>query len=508
LVVPVALVAGVAWGERRARRQASEQARRLDQFSAAMSDWLWEMDRDFRFTYISDRAEKVTGEPPGVAIGKTRRELAIAAEAKVGGDIEAITEAEAAREPYRDVVLRYVRRDGQVRWFRTSGLPIFDRTGGFQGYRGAASDITALIRTQETLAERQKLLESTQRVASLGWRVIDFVADTRIWSDNARALFGLASDAPLTMRSWMAAVHPDDRPSLKLIEDYPGHHGTRSYRVVLPGGKVRHLREEFEIERDVDGQPTRAVCTLLDVTELESARLVAEAANRAKGEFLSTVSHELRTPLTSIKGALGLIGGGVAGPLPERLKTLVDTANRNAERLALLVNDVLDLQRIEAGRLEFHFSPHNLATLIPQAVDAVRPYAAQFDVTYRFVSALDRARVRIDADRLMQVMNNLLSNAAKFSKSGQTIEIGLARHGNGFRISVADQGSGIPEEFRGRIFERFAQADSSDTRRSGGTGLGLAITKALVEGQGGKIGFESTVGVGATFFVDLPELPG
>ncbi|MBM3570125.1 MAG: hypothetical protein FJX46_15375 [Alphaproteobacteria bacterium] len=237
--------------------------------------------------------------------------------------------------------------------------------------------------------------------------------------------------------------------------------------------------------------------------QLRTAMEAAQAASRAKSEFISTVSHELRTPLTSIRGALGLIAGGTAGALEPRLKQMVEVASRNASRLSTLVNDILDLQKIEAGQFDFSPTPIDLDSLVRQAVEGAADYGRQFNVGYVVTENAPGLKVKADAERIIQVLNNLLSNAAKFSNPGQTVEIAVACKGAQARVAVTDHGQGIPPEFHGQVFNRFAQADSSDTRKFGGTGLGLAISKAIIDAHGGSIGFESQLGLGTKFWIEL-----
>ena len=273
-----------------------------------------------------------------------------------------------------------------------------------------------------------------------------------------------------------------------------------------PAGEVevtRHDGSGFPAEVstgvfDRDGRE-RLVCILRDVTE-------RHRLDQLKNEFVSTVSHELRTPLTSIRGSLGLIVAGAAGAVPEKAQSLLEIAHKNSERLVGLVNDILDIEKIESGRMEFRQDRLDAGVLVGQAVEANQAYAAQHHVDYRVVS--DGVGVTLpvqgDADRLIQVLTNLLSNAAKFSPSGGVVDVTVEGSGGQVRIGVRDRGAGIPEAFRSRIFQRFAQADASDVRRKGGTGLGLSIAKAIVERHGGRIGFEAAEGGGTRFWFTLP----
>lgn len=225
---------------------------------------------------------------------------------------------------------------------------------------------------------------------------------------------------------------------------------------------------------------------------------------RMKSEFVSTVSHELRTPLTSIHGSLGLLIGGAAGELPEKAKELAQIACNNSDRLVRLISDILDMEKIESGRMIFSLRPVEIGVIARETIAANEGYCRKLGVAIALDDALAETKVLADPDRLNQVITNLISNAAKFSPVGETVHVSLAPIAQGVRLSVADRGPGIPEEFRPHIFERFSQADSSDTRQVGGTGLGLSITMALVARFGGRLSFDTERGAGTTFHVDLP----
>jgi PAS domain S-box-containing protein len=249
---------------------------------------------------------------------------------------------------------------------------------------------------------------------------------------------------------------------------------------------------------DKYGNVTGIIGVLRDIT-------ARQEVERMKSEFIATVSHELRTPLTSIRGSLGLLAGGATGPLGERTRGMLDVACRNTERLMGLINDLLDMEKVESGKLEFTIVPADISSLVEQAIEMNAAYAAQFDVTIDLTHRLPGTRIAVDPDRLTQVLTNLLSNAVKFSPPGSSVAVEIKRYDKNIRISVIDQGAGIPASFHDRVFEKFAQADSSNTRQKGGTGLGLSIAKTLVERMGGTIGFTSKLGSGTTFYVDLPH---
>ena len=233
---------------------------------------------------------------------------------------------------------------------------------------------------------------------------------------------------------------------------------------------------------------------------------IREEIDKAKSEFISTVSHELRTPLTSIKGALGLMRSGSFDEQPNKLRPMLDIAYNNSERLVALINDILDMEKIEAGMLRFMMQPTDLASLLEEAVEANQSYGDKYDVTFTCSGTDEPLLVNGDKDRLMQVLANLFSNAAKFSPRGGQVEVSLLREGDWARIAVKDSGNGIPEAARETIFEKFTQADSSDQRQMGGTGLGLSIAKMMVEKLDGAVSFTTEVGKGTTFYVDIPML--
>ncbi len=238
--------------------------------------------------------------------------------------------------------------------------------------------------------------------------------------------------------------------------------------------------------------------------DLILARDAAEAGVKAKADFLSVVTHELRTPITSVRGALGLLHGGTVGALTEEGRRLIEIGLRNSERLGYLIDDILDAEGLESGQLEMRVSVQPLGPLVQQAIDANRHFADQFHVGIDLCGNEGQIQVNVDERRFVQVMTNLLSNGAKFSPKGGRVDVQVAPRGDSVRVSVTDQGSGVPKEFQDRLFEKFAQADTSDSRLTGGTGLGLSISRSIIERLDGTIGFESGAGQGTTFYVDLP----
>ncbi|HEY6123510.1 MAG TPA: CHASE domain-containing protein, partial [Steroidobacteraceae bacterium] len=244
-----------------------------------------------------------------------------------------------------------------------------------------------------------------------------------------------------------------------------------------------------------------ATAGFLGVIEDVSAR---HEVDRMKSEFTAVVSHELRTPLTSIRGSLGLILGAFSQSLPQKVRDLLEIAQNNSDRLVLLINDILDIEKFSAGQMRFDIQAVSLGDIVRQAVESTDGYARKHDVNVELQPVDPAHRVDVDPDRFVQVLTNLLSNAVKYSPARATVHVTAERRGDTLRVSVRDSGQGIPEAFRKRIFERFSQADSSTTREKGGTGLGLYIARRFVEQMFGRIGFDSEPGKGATFWVELP----
>jgi PAS domain S-box-containing protein len=278
-------------------------------------------------------------------------------------------------------------------------------------------------------------------------------------------------------------------------------------REPLAGVKIRNPRRdgidiicEWTVTPLVNSQ--QEVIAVIAQGRDVTAQLEAE---RMKTEFTSTLSHELRTPLTSIIGSLQLINTGAMGEVAPDIAELTVIAERNGQRLLDLINDLLDVEQIESGKLTLAPEVMRVDELVRESMMLNKAFAERFKVRFESYGDVPERKVRADRKRLLQVMTNLLSNAAKFSPEGGVVQISTEDAGPNVRVAVHDRGSGIPEAFRPRIFDRFTQADSTATRQKGGTGLGLAICKRLIELMHGRIGFDDRPGGGSTFWFELPR---
>jgi len=265
-------------------------------------------------------------------------------------------------------------------------------------------------------------------------------------------------------------------------------------------GSRFHVLVTITAMRDAAG----ALAGYLSVSQDISERKRLE---QLKNEFITTVSHELRTPLTSIRGALGLMAGGAAGVLPQAAAELAVIAHRNCERLVRIVNDILDMEKIESGKLDFQTREFDLTALLAASLEENKAYGDKHGIMFVFKGSAEPLPVLADRDRVSQVVANLLSNAAKFSPKGGEVHVTLTGDGGMARVAVRDFGAGIPESFRPRIFEKFAQSEAGGAVGREGTGLGLSISRKLVEAMGGAIGFDTLTGEGTTFMFTLPLAP-
>jgi len=383
-------------------------------------------------------------------------------------------------------------------------------------FNGIVRDVTAQKAAEEELRATTMLQQAI--LNSANYSIISTTEDGTIVTFNPAAEAMLGYRAEDVVGKCTPAPFHDAQEVVRRAEELSEELGRRiepGFEVFVAGARrdVPDEREWTYVRKDGSTLPV-----LLSVTALrDGARKITgflgiaydiserKKIDRMKNEFVSTVSHELRTPLTSIRGSLGLIGGGIAGQLPPQAAELVQIAYKNSERLVRLINDILDIEKIESGKMQFDLRVQPLLLLVQHALEATQGFGAQYGVGIRLASSADDARVRVDGDRLIQIVTNLVSNAVKFSPAGSEVAVSVERRPGGVRVAVADRGPGIPEEFRSRIFEKFSQADSSDTRQKGGTGLGLAITKSLAESMGGRIGFE-TSGAGTVFWTEWPEI--
>ncbi len=394
----------------------------------------------------------------------------------------------SARQP-RTLTYRVRESDHKVRWWRTEVRPAdIEPRCVVLSHR----DVTSQRKTEEELRRSQARL----RTIVTGAPIVLFALDDEGHFSLVEGMgaVGAAFASPDLVGQSVFDAYAQMPDLLEIVRE------ALSGRVAVSTIEVGSLAYEVRCSpyASRDGTRDGVVGVATDVTE----RLKAQ---RMKDEFVSIVSHELRTPLTSIRGSLGLLEGGVAGELPQKARDLTRIARTNTDRLIRLINDILDLEKMESGRLELRRKTTPLGRVALEVSGELGPLAAQAGVTLD-VQATDNDAVHIDRDRIHQVVTNLVSNAIKFSPDGGVVVIDIEpANGGRLRMSVRDQGPGIAARDLPRLFKKFSQLDSSTRRTKMGSGLGLVISKSIVDAHGGRIWVESEVGVGSTFRVELPR---
>ncbi|TDE37570.1 ATPase [Antarcticimicrobium sediminis] len=365
-------------------------------------------------------------------------------------------------------------------------------------------DITVSERLTQEIAEAEQRWNLALMSAEIG--VFDICLETRtsvvsdIWLKTLKIPPLPGCNNPYQQQ--MAKIHPDDLAILKNAEDHciKGHteRATARFRVNVEKDEWRWIETDaVVVKRAPDGTALRMLGIQKDVTE----RFKLEQMKR---DFVATVSHELRTPLTSIKGAIGLLQAQLKGVEISGVDRLVYIASSNSDRLLSLVNDILDLEKLNAGRMKQDLKAVNLNEIMTLASKQVEPYASQWNVEVEVVEHEVDRHIWADKKRVIQIISNLLSNACKFSDTGTAVRLTAEVMNAHTKISVSNFGPGIPEKFRSTIFQPFSQADNSDTRQRGGTGLGLSISRRLIEDMGGTVGFESEPGKETVFWFTCP----
>lgn len=354
-------------------------------------------------------------------------------------------------------------------------------------------DIHQRIQAERSLRESNQALETLVAAAPIAIYTVDESGLIKSWNAAAEQIFQWKANEVI---GTIAPMVPQ--------EEFAAAADLR--RSILASGRAVHLQA---VRLRKDGTPIEVSLSAAPMGS-SSPHIVVLAADiserrameRLKDEFVSVVSHELRTPLTSLRGSLGLLASGRVGSFPENAKKMLDIALRNTDRLVRLINDILDVERMQAGKIRFEFVSCLAPEIVQTAVENARSLAEQKEVTIS--CAVEPWLVQGDADRLVQTLTNLLGNAIKFAPPGTQISVRANRERENIKFSVEDQGRGVPQDKLQRIFERFEQVDASDAREKGGTGLGLAISKTIVEQHGGRIWVESEIGKGSTFYFTVP----
>jgi PAS domain S-box-containing protein len=496
------------------------EERRLRDFAEAASDWFWEIDRELRFVYMSDGTNAPSSAFAHDFLGKRITEVNWRGLDQI--DWAPLIELQMAHQPFRDFHLCRAGRSGAVRHVSLSGVPIFDSKGEFHGYRGVGRDVTREVTAEaragaaeHELRDKTQLLEATLENMDQGLIVLDAALRIRAWNDRCLALLELPADA-------MAVGQPVEY--LFRVIGARGEYGPGDLASIVPTLMERLARCDPPIwerrrpngkvieQRRVRMPDGGILVTYTDVTEqkrveadLRRARDEAELASRSKTEFLANMSHELRTPLNAVIGFSDVLSGELFGQLGDRrYREYARDIRDSGMHLLKLINDVLDVAKIEHGTVEIADELVDVSAVVESCVRLMRERAGAAGVSLRVTLQPLLPTLRADSRRLKQILINLLSNAVKFTQAAGRVTIEAAVDQRGFRITVSDTGIGIAPEDLETALRPFGQIDSRLSRKYQGTGLGLPLTKAMAELHGGALELVSTPGQGTIATVWLP----
>ena len=462
-------------------------------------------DKDDRLLVCNERfremnAAVIATTKPGTHIeDHIRAALAKGLYPDAQGREEEWFEGRMARYRNPDPVFEQRRQDGQ--WILIHEQKVADGATAT-----ISTNITELKKASQAEREKAAILEITFDTIPDGIQVLNRDLDLTLWNEQLFAIMDIDRDAVLNADNLRQAFYRMLAERGEYGEGDPLELAANRQQYLTsmaPTQFARQLSTGKWIEgRGIPMEGGEGYVTIYrDITE-------RRRLDQLQREFIATVSHELRTPLTSIYGSLGLIKRGLATGAPGDVAQLAEIAHKNRERLVSLFNDILDMDKVSAGKMEYRMALVAVATLVEEAIALNAGLCEQYGVTFAVAEESSGAMVDGDAGRLVQVLTNLLANAAKYSLPAGVVEISDAQRDAVVRVTVRDHGPGIPEAYRESIFDRFSRVDATDSRAVPGTGLGLYISKAIVDQHNGAIGVDPAPGGGAAFYFELPVLAG
>ena len=502
-----------------AERVANDLAKNHEHYVHAVegsTDGLWDWDVAANTVYFSPRYKTMLGYAESELPNDFETWKGLIHPDDYARAMKTVDDYHDGRIPIYELEHRLKTKDGAYRWILARGAVLRDADGVVRRMSGSHTDIDDRKRAEASQRENeQRFRQLAENIREVFW-LSDLAKNEMIYISPGYELVWGRSCASLygSPRTWLEAIHPEDRERVLAAATTKQARGDydETYRIIRPDGAVRRIRDRAFPVRDDNGVVYRIAGVAEDVTDrilleeqLRSARDAALASAQAKSEFLANVSHELRTPLNAIQGVCELMS---RQPLPEPHATRAALAQDAVQVLTAIIDDLLDVAKMEAGRMTLDPQPANVKRLLDDSAAFFREPARRKGLDLRLeLSPLLPDAVRVDPLRLRQIVSNLLANAIKFTEQG-TVRLAASSRpaGDGaalIRITVSDTGIGISPEARANLFQPFAQADASTTRRYGGTGLGLAICRRLVELMGGRIGADSRPGEGSEFWLEI-----
>ncbi|MBT3237834.1 MAG: PAS domain S-box protein [Rhodospirillaceae bacterium] len=501
------------------KRTAAELARneeRLRDIAEAGSDWMWEMDSDLRFSYISESSENHGTPKANDLIGRHRKEMSAEDDDELWAQHMSDMEN---RRSFRDFRYLMKRGDDEAIHVRISGKPIFDDDGEFKGYRGIGTNITEQVEAEAFIAETSQKLHVLSSAIQQNPSMV-FITDKSGNIEYVNETF-----SRMTQYKLSEVIGKNPR-ILKSQETPPETHADIWDRI-LNGkswrGEIRDIRKDGEgfwayatiapIKNEM-GETTHFVATHEDISirkdaerKLLDATKQAEFANRAKTELLANMSHELRTPLNAIIGFSQAFLGQLFGKLGnDKYLEYAGDINASGNHLLELINDILDVSAIEAGKVNLHEIEVPIGRILKSSLRLVEPRANSEGIILNMEVAPDLPEILVDERRIKQVFLNLLSNAVKFTEKGGSVTISATHADNGgVDITVSDTGIGMTDDEIITAMSAFGQVDGGLNRKEEGTGLGLPLTESLVELHDGTLDLKSEKGVGTTVTVNIPQ---
>jgi PAS domain S-box-containing protein len=498
-----------------------ESEKRFRQVVANAKEWIWEVDANGCYTYASPIVEKILGYKAEEVLGKKHfhdffhPDDAEKLKARV-------SEIFNRRDVFSEFQTRNLHKDGHVIWLLRSGVPILDDQQQLIGYRGADVDITERMRIHETLDRKQKNLEAIFDAAPAGMLLV-----------NEQMIVARANEAVRQMsgKEYREIIGCDPCKALNcahLQDDASaGEAGTSCEKCSLKltiqtafdtGKPIRGLEVRPTLGPNRDGPPSwflvsvepllidsgrHMLVAFDDITDRKRAEEEVRETMELKSQFIGTVSHELRTPMTSIREAVSIVLDGVAGKINQDQKHFLEIAQRNIDRLSRLIDEVLDFQRLNAGKMQFRMQENHIEKTVDEAFTTMQPYAKKKCLNLSMDLAQSLPVAVYDNDRMIQVLTNLISNAIKFTPEDGNVRVSVEQREEHLAIRVSDTGFGIPKEALGKLFGQFYRVHRPG-KEIKGTGLGLAIVQKIVSAHNGRIEVESEVDKGTTFTVFLP----